>query len=165
MAATDEFLRTVRPFARFADADLAPLARRLHARRLRAGHVLLHEGDPGAQMYFVRRGELAIVKEVTGGVEQVLARVGVGEFVGEMSLVDHRPRSATIRAETETDLLVLDRAAVAALIRDNPAAAAVFLRALAEEFIARLRRSNALIAELTCAVLEATGFQVEALDL
>jgi CRP-like cAMP-binding protein len=115
-------------------------------------------------MYFVRAGTLAIVKGVTGGIEQVVARIGAGEFVGEMALFDRRPRSATIRAETDADLLVLDRKAVQALINLSPAAAAAFLRALSEEFIARLRRSNQLIAELTSAVLEATGFQVEAVD-
>jgi len=58
---------------------------------------------------------------------------------------------------------VLDRKAVQALVNMSPGAAAAFLRALSEEFIIRLRRSNQLIAELTCAVLEASGFQVESL--
>jgi CRP-like cAMP-binding protein len=151
----------VRPFSGFAEADLAPLAERLRGRRLREGHVLVREGDRGAEMYFVRRGTLAVVKRITGGVEQVVARIGAGEFVGEMALFDRRPRSATIRAESATELLVLDRKAVHALVTASPAAASAFLRALSEEFIARLRRSNVLIAELTCAVLEATGFRVE----
>jgi hypothetical protein len=55
---------------------------------------------------------------------------------------------------------VLTRSAVQALMSASPGAAAALLRALSEEFIARLRRSNQLIAEMTCAVLEATGFQV-----
>ena len=90
-----------------------------------------------------------------------MARVGAGEFVGEMALFDRRPRSATIRAESETHLLVLNRAAVQALMNASPGAAAALMRALSEEFIARLRRSNQLVAELTSAVLEATGFNVE----
>ena len=112
----------------------------------------------------VRVGELTVLKNVTGGtggVEQVVARVGAGEFVGEMALFDRRPRSASIRAESDAELFVLDRASVQALINMSPAAAAAFLRALSEEFIHRLRRSNLLVAELTSAVLEATGFHVE----
>jgi CRP-like cAMP-binding protein len=163
VAAAGEFLRTVRPLARFADADLAPLAAHMRERRLRPGQVLAKEGACGTEMYFVRRGTLAIVKRITGGVEQIVARIGAGEFVGEMALFDRRPRSATMRAETEVELLVLDRKAVAALVNMSPGAAAAFLRALSEEFIERLRRSNQLIAELTCAVLEATGFKVEAM--
>ena len=162
--AAGEFLRTVQPLARFADTDLTPLAARMRERRLRAGQVLAKEGARGTEMYFVRTGTLAIVKGVTGGtggIEQIVARIGAGEFVGEMALFDRRPRSATIRAETEAELLVLDRKAVQVLVSMSPAAAAAFLRAISEEFIARLRRSNQLIAELTCAVLEASGFQVE----
>src|SRR3990170_1400190 len=98
--AAGEFLRTVRPLARFADTDLAPLAARMRERRLRAGQILAREGARGAEMYFIRAGTLAIVKGVTGGIEQVVARIGAGEFVGEMALFDRRPRSATIRAET-----------------------------------------------------------------
>jgi CRP-like cAMP-binding protein len=162
--AASDFLRTVRPLAGFADADLSQLAAPMRERRLRAGHVLAWEGAQGTEMYFVQAGSLAIVKGVTGGIEQVVARIPAGEFVGEMALFDRRPRSATIRAETDAHLLVLDRKAVQALINVNPAVAAAFLRALSQEFIARLRRSNQLIAELTCAVLEATGFQVEALE-
>ena len=160
-----DFLRTVRPLARFADADLGALAGSLRERHLRAGHVLVTEGEPGTEMYFVRLGELVVLKDVrggAGGVEQVVARVGAGEFVGEMALFDRRPRSASIRAESDAELFVLDRAAVQALINMSPAAAAAFLRALSEEFIHRLRRSNLLVAELTCAVLEASGFHVEA---
>jgi len=165
LPAVRDFLRTVRPLARFADADLGPLAAHLKERHLRAGHMLVTEGENGTEMYFVRGGELAVLKNVTGGtggVEQVVARVGAGEFVGEMALFDRRPRSASIRAESDVELFVLDRASVQALINMSPAAAAAFLRALSEEFIHRLRRSNLLVAELTSAVLEATGFHVEA---
>lgn len=162
--AVRDFLRTVRPLAEFADADLALLAARLRARRLRRGQILITEGERGTEMYFVQDGSLAVIKRIDDGVEQILARVGPGEFVGEMALFDRRPRAATIRAETDTHLLVLNRAAVQALINTTPRAAAAFMGVLSEEFIARLRRPNLLVAELTCAVLEATGFEVKALE-
>src|SRR5438105_99645 len=113
--AAREFLRTVRPLARFADDDLTQLAASMRERRLRAGQVLVREGARGTEMYFIRAGSLAIVKGVTGGIEQVVARIGAGEFVGEMALFDRRPRSATIRAESNAHLLVLDRRAVQVL--------------------------------------------------
>ena len=163
--AAGEFLRTVRPLARFTDDEVAPLAASMRERHLRPGQVLAKEGARGSEMYFIRAGTLAIVKGVTGGIEQVVARVGTGEFVGEMALFDRRPRSATIRAETDVELLVLDRKAVQLLVNLSPATAAAFLRALSEEFISRLRRSNQLIAELTCAVLEASGFRVEGIAI
>jgi CRP/FNR family transcriptional regulator len=155
------FLRGTKTFAAMSDDDVAPLAASMTEMRLRAGQILMQEGDLGGQMYFLRAGSLAIAKRVREGVEQVVARVEPGEFVGEMALFDHRPRSASIRAEADSALFVLHRGAVHALIAENPAAAAAFLRALSDEFIARLRRSNELIAEVTCAVLQASNFQVD----
>ena len=60
--AVGDFLRTVRPLAGFADADLSELAAPMRERRLRAGQVLAYEGKPGTEMYFVQAGWLAIVK-------------------------------------------------------------------------------------------------------
>ena len=75
VSAAGDFLRTVRPLARFADVDFTVLAARMRERRLRPGQILAKEGDRGSEMYFVRRGSLAIVKRITGGVEQVVARM------------------------------------------------------------------------------------------
>ena len=70
-------------------------------------------------MFLVRRGSIVVSKAVTGPVEQVLARMGPGEFFGEMSLFARAPRSATIQADPGADvaLLVLDRGHLEALRR------------------------------------------------
>lgn len=165
MAAPDvaEFLRDVRLFQAFSDDDRAAVARVLRERTVRKGQVLLREGDEGAEMYLVRRGALVVSKAVTGPVEQILARMGPGDFVGEMALFDGAPRSATIQADAAGDavLLVLDRANLEALIEANPRAAASFFHALVQVFIERMRASGTLIAEVTRWGLEATGLDVE----
>lgn len=165
MAAPDvaEFLRDVRLFQAFSDDDRAAVARALRERTVRKAQVLFREGDEGAEMYLVRRGALVVSKAVTGPVEQILARMGPGDFVGEMALFDRAPRSATIQADAAGDavLLVLDRASLEALIEANPRAAASFFHALVQVFIERMRASGDLIAEVTRWGLEATGLDVE----
>jgi len=158
-----EFLRDVRLFQAFSDDDRAALARALRERTVRKGQVLFREGDQGAEMYLVRRGTLVVSKAVTGPVEQILARMGPGDFVGEMSLFDRAPRSATIQADAAADaaLLVLDRASLETLIEANPRAAASFFHALVQVFIERMRASSDLVAEVTRWGLEATGLDVE----
>jgi CRP-like cAMP-binding protein len=158
-----EFLRDVRLFQAFSDADRAALARALRERSLRKGQILLREGDGGDEMFLVRHGTIVVSKAVTGPVEQVVARMGPGEFFGEMSLFQHAPRSATIQADATTDvgLLVLDRVSLEALTEANPRAAVSFFRALVEVFIERLRTSTNLVAEVTRWGLEATGLDVE----
>jgi len=94
-------------------------------------------------------------------IEQVLARVGPGDFFGEMALFDRSPRSATVQADTDVILLVLDRTALARLTEDSPRAAAAFFQSLVHVFIERLRASGDLVAEVTRWGLEATGLDVE----
>jgi CRP-like cAMP-binding protein len=158
-----EFLRGVRLFQAFSDTDRAALARVLRERSLRKGQVLFREGDPGEEMFLVRRGTVVVSKAVRGLVEQVLTRMDPGDFFGEMSLFDGAPRSATIQADAGSDvaLLVLDRASIESMIEANPRAAASFFHALVQVFIERLRNSTVLVAEVTRWGLEATGLDID----
>lgn len=158
---TIAFLREVRILKGVQADELGELALRLREKKLRKGQVLFHEGDAGEEMFIVRRGTILVSKAVTGRVEQVLARIGEGDFFGEMSLMDRSPRSATIQADSDAVLLVLDRANLQALIDQSPRAAVAFFQALAAVFIERLRASGDLIAEVTRWGLEATGLDVE----
>lgn len=157
----ESFLRSVRLFAGISSNDLRPLAASLRTRTLRAGQVLLREGARGEEMYFVQRGTLIVSKAVTGRVDQVLARMGVGDFFGEMALFDRSPRSATVQAETDAVLLALDREHLDRLVETNPRAAADFFRALVHVFIDRLRATGERLAEVTRWGLEATGLDID----
>jgi len=160
-AETAAFLKTIRLFREFAEPELLAFASRLRERTLRKSQVLFREGDAGDEMFLVRRGTMIISKAVTGRVEQVLDRAPAGDFFGEMSLFDRAPRSATLQAETDVELLVLDRDNLNLLIEVNPRAAAAFFQALVGVFIERLRASGNLVAEVTRWGLEATGLDME----
>ena len=160
-AETRTFLREVRLFKDIAQPELTTLAETLRERPLKRGQVLVREGESGEEMFVVLRGSMVISKAVTGRVEQVLARIGPGDFFGEMSLFDRSPRSATVQADTEATLLVLDREALRRLTEQNPRAAAAFFQALVQVFIERLRASGDLVAEVTRWGLEATGLDMD----
>ena len=160
-AETAAFLKSVRLFREFTDIELHAFAGRLRERPLRKGQILFREGEAGEELFLVRRGTIVISKAVTGRVDQVLARATAGDFFGEMSLFDHSPRSATIQAETDVELLGLDRDNLNGLIKANPRAAAAFFYALVYVFIERLRAQGNLVAEVTRWGLEATGLDVE----
>jgi CRP/FNR family cyclic AMP-dependent transcriptional regulator len=162
VAETAAFLRAVRLFRDVAPADLEALAHRLRDRSLRKGQVLFREGDMGDEMFIVRNGGVIVSKAVTGRVEQVLARMGVGDFFGEMALFDRAARSATIQAEADCSLLVLDRDNLQRLVELNPRAAVAFFQALVHVFIERLRASGEMIAEVTRWGIEATGLDLDA---
>jgi CRP/FNR family cyclic AMP-dependent transcriptional regulator len=155
------FLRTVNLFKQFSDVDLGALDGRLRQRRFRKGHVLFRAGDTGDEMFLIRSGGVVVSKPVIGRVEQVLARMGPGEFFGEMSLLDLSPRSATVQCEVDCLLLGLDRQNLHQLVEMNPRAAAAFYQAMLGVFIQRLRDSGDQIAEVTRWGLEATGLDLE----
>lgn len=159
---TAAFLRTVPLFKAVAEADLLALASRLHERSLRRGQVLFREGDEGEEMFVVRRGSVIISKPVRDKVEGILARMSAGDFFGEMALFDPAPRSATIQAESDCTLLVMDQESLSRLTEADPHAAAAFFHALVKAFIVRLRESGEKVKEITAWAIEATGLDVEA---
>jgi CRP-like cAMP-binding protein len=155
------FLRQVNLFRDVAEPDLLVVWPWLRERRLRAGDVLFREGTSGSEMFLIRSGSVLISKHVTGRVDQVLARLEPGDFFGEMSLFDKRPRSASVQAETDAVLYGLDRENLDRLIEAHPRAATALFYQLVQVFIKRLRDSGELVAEVTRWGLEATGLDVE----
>jgi CRP/FNR family transcriptional regulator, cyclic AMP receptor protein len=156
------FLREVRLFKDIGEPELIALGESLRERPLRRGQVLFREGELGEEMFIVVRGSIVVSKPVKERVEQVLARMGPGDFFGEMSLFDRAPRSATIQADSDATLLALDREALRRLTEVSPRAAAAFFHALVQVFIERLRASGDLVAEVTRWGLEATGLDMDA---
>ncbi len=156
------FLEGVRLFNKFTRVALAVFACRLREHRLKAGRVVFHEGERGEAMFVARRGTIVISKTIAGRLDAVLSRVGPGEVFGEMSLLARLPRSASAQAETDADLLVVDRDAFECLIRTNPDAMVHFFTEMVQAFIERLRATNDLVAEVTRWGLEATGIDVGA---
>jgi CRP-like cAMP-binding protein len=161
-AEIDAFLRGMPLFRGVADPELQELRERLRERALRKGQILFRQDDPGEEMFLVRRGTVLVSRLVTGRVEHVIARIGPGEFFGEMSLLGNAPRSGTIQAEVEVALLALDRASLQRLTDQSPRAAAAFFHAMVQVFVDRLRASDERLDEATRWGLEATGLDFEA---
>src|SRR5512138_1994445 len=107
------------------------------------GTVLFREGDPGKEMYVVQAGRVTISKRA-GDVEKPLTTLGPGEFLGEMSILNNRPRSATATCAEACKLLVIDARTFEAMIRGNAEIAIRLIKKLA----ARLQETNEQIATL-----------------
>jgi CRP-like cAMP-binding protein len=105
--------------------------------------VLFREGEAGREMYVVQQGRVVITKR-SGTVEKVLSTLGPGEFLGEMSILNAQPRSATATCAEDSRLLVLDGATFESMVRGSPEIALRLVRALA----ARLREADRQIENL-----------------
>lgn len=102
------------------------------------GTVLLKEGDTTKEMYLILDGEVTVT---IGNTE--IATIGVGEFFGEMSMVDGLPRSATITTSTECKLLEIAPKNFETIIKTEPSIAIKLL----ETVIKRFRAQNEILAE------------------
>jgi CRP-like cAMP-binding protein len=107
------------------------------------GTVLFQEGEPGREMYVVQSGRVNVAKKV-GEVEKILASLGPGEFLGEMSILNNKPRSATATCAEDSKLLVIDAKTFEAMIRSNAEIAIRMIKKLAD----RLAEANEQIENL-----------------
>jgi len=113
---------------------------------LRFAHneLIFSEGDESREMFVVRRGEVLITKKSPRG-EVELARLKKGDFLGEMSLLESLPRSATARANGETELLAIHPGGFLLKIRRDPTFAFEIMQSLSR----RIRITNdVLVREL-----------------
>lgn len=129
-----ESLRRLPLFEGLEESDLDGLLAAARVLVLEPGQTLLREGDPGDEMYVVLEGDLEVSRR-HGKVENVVAHRTAREVVGEMALLEQAPRSATVRAATQTRLLGVSREAFDALLSCSPTARSNILRTV----VGRLR--------------------------
>jgi cAMP-dependent protein kinase regulator len=86
------------------------------------GSVILAEGDPGTSMYVIASGEVKVYTRGAGGTggSVYLARLGEGDFFGEVSVLTGKPRTATITASQRTELLRLDKSKLDGVLSKHP---------------------------------------------
>jgi CRP-like cAMP-binding protein len=117
------------------------------------GTVLFREGEPGREMYVVQHGRVTVSKKV-GEVEKILAAMGPGEFLGEMSILNNRPRSATATCAEDSKLLVIDAKTFEAMIRGNAEIAIRMIKKLADRVAeANEQIENLLLADVSSRVV------------
>jgi CRP-like cAMP-binding protein len=112
-----ERLSKIAFFEEFTPAELARVGTLIEEVSAEEGAVLTEQGKPGQECYVIAEGEAKV--EVGG--EQI-AVVGPGTMIGEMALIDNRPRSATIRALKPMKLLALDTKHFKTMLEEMPSA-------------------------------------------
>jgi CRP/FNR family transcriptional regulator, cyclic AMP receptor protein len=115
-------------------ADLEALG---SVRRYRRGDVVFHQGDDAGAVLVLLEGHVKAVM-LNDGREVILAFPGPGELLGELSAVDGRPRSGTVRAVDDVEALVIPGSAFRAVLEHRPRIAFVLLRSVIE----RLRTAD-----------------------
>lgn len=132
----DTLLRALAP------AQLDELLRQSTRRDLKRGEVILEQGDePGDFAVFILSGTVKVAMVSASGREIILNYSGAGDVVGEIALLDQRPRTATVSATEPASVLVIPAHAFQAAALANPASMGGVMRALA----GRVRQLNLVV--------------------
>lgn len=133
-------VRAVKVFESLSDIDCAELVRFMRIRQYEAGATIFERGKPGDSMLVVAEGALSVVMPGPRRRNIEVARVGVGEVVGETSCIEPAPRSATILAATRTTAYEFGRKELTRMQHLAPGVAAALMGAVIRSVTLRLRR-------------------------
>lgn len=125
-------------FSGLEGPDLDALTEVVIHQRVAPGTIICREGEIEHEFYIINEGNVAISKQLGDDEEHILAIMGPGEFFGEMALVEHKPRAATVTALVETELLAITEVTFARVLERNPIVALTILRQVSRS----LRRSD-----------------------
>jgi CRP/FNR family transcriptional regulator len=142
MAATSEetiaLLNSVAMFSTLSEEDLAQVANVTVPLQFGGGEIVFREGDLSDTCYVVRTGRVRAVREHTDGRMITLATFGGGDVFGELAMFEDEPRSATIEALEDTELVAILGGDMRRLLRAHPEISLKLLAALGR----RLRDTN-----------------------
>ena len=139
-----DLMRRVPLFARLTVAQAEALSSAVVKRRYKRGEVLVAQGQKSDALFLLLTGRARVMASDSRGREVILATLGQGDYLGEMSLIDNEPHSATVRAEIQTDVLMLGRLEFARCLPENTSMAYAVMRGLVQ----RLRHADRKIESL-----------------
>lgn len=116
----EELLQNVEIFSELGRRDLGRLGKLMVPRVVKAGEVIIKEGDQAAGFFVINNGKVEVVQGLDGNSPQVLAELGPGDFFGEMALFEGFPRNATVRAVEDTECLAMTRWDFTAEMKNHP---------------------------------------------
>lgn len=126
-------------FDTFETDEIKQFAQNLSLRHIEEGTVLFKEGDVGDYLFFIVDGIIEIIIQNINKRNKVIATCSSGASIGEMSLLDEYERSATVRAFTDCEILILTRSKFDSVTSKYPKLGVKVLKGLAKNISERLR--------------------------
>lgn len=121
-------------------------------RTFSSGEVLFREGEPGNETFLIREGYVRITKTDAGKTIELATR-GPGEIIGEMALIDDKPRSATVTAKTPVGVEIITKGDLKKMLASAPEPLVTILNQL----LVRLRDTTDLAASLASEIKSQAG--------
>jgi CRP/FNR family transcriptional regulator, cyclic AMP receptor protein len=138
----NEFLKQIPFFEHLSPKQLNVISQHLHERRYEENEYLFEINHPGAALFIVMRGEVAIETSSDRSSAVEIATIKAGEFLGELALLDESPRSASARAKRPTSAFALFREDLNRMGKTEPEIAFEIYKTLAWIIGERLKATN-----------------------
>ncbi len=135
-----KFLYHVPMFRSLNKGQLERLAKRFVEREFAAGTQIVTQGQGGEGLFILYSGKVEVIRERSDGEKVVVNQMGVGDFLGELALLDSGVRTATAVATEVTNCLVLTRWDFVSVVKEDPEMALSILEELARRFRQALDR-------------------------
>ena len=134
---TDERLARIPLFEGLSKKQLSQVSSLMTPLDLKAGKVLARQGEIGREFLILLEGQVEVARD-----GKIIAVRGAGDFIGEIALLDNRPRTATVTARTDVVVEVLNRGEFASLLAGAPELSAQIMATMARRLAALDRESN-----------------------
>jgi len=134
---TDERLARIPLFEGLSKKQLSQVSRLMTPLDLKAGKVIARQGEVGREFLILLEGQVEVARD-----GKIIAVRGAGDFIGEIALLDNRPRTATVTARTDVVVEVLNRGEFASLLAEAPELAAQVMATMARRLAALDRESH-----------------------
>ena len=144
MVSNLELIRRVPLFSMLTVAQGDAVAAAVVKRRFKRGESIVEQGKQSNALSIILTGRARVIATDSRGREVILATMRPGDYVGEMSLIDNEPHSATVMAEIQTDALILGRLEFARCLPENSSMAYAVMKGLVQ----RLRQADRKIESL-----------------
>ena len=139
-----DLIRRVPLFSDLTAGQSSILYASVDKKRFKRGENIVEQGKISGTLFMILSGEARVLSQDARGREVIMATLEVGDCIGEMSLIDGEPHSATVRAEVQTDVLTLNRETFLRCLHENASMADAVMHGL----VRRLRRADKQIESL-----------------
>jgi len=142
-----DFLLEIPLFDKFELDELRTMAKYMNYLELVKNETLFKEGEKGDYICFVVEGTMDVAKETGSGKNVVISQLPKGRSIGEMSIIDGCLRSATVRAATDSKLVVLTSEGFETILKEHPTVGIFILRKVSRLLSLNLRKTSSQLAE------------------
>ena len=142
-----EFICNIPLFVSLSREEISPLAEHMHRLQLKSDEILFEQWERADCVYFVENGALEVLTKNGPETYAVVATLRRGRSIGEMSLIDNFPRSATVKARSASTVVCFSKEKFDQLMMDYPAIGVEVLKGLARLMAQNLKKTSSRLAD------------------